>query len=96
MAGQRTIRVPIRIDGNVTSVSLRKNVVALWLFLNADDDGDSNNEPSFHLRNFVYTCLDTWNNTSAKGFSDYITDRMFSDFLDTEEFTEYKKILDTL
>lgn len=83
-----SINITIRINGSVTSVSLKKNLVALWLLLNG-----GYKKWRMVIVDFVYCCLDEWEGESAKGFSDFVSDKMFEDFLEASDVLLYKKIV---
>jgi len=60
------LRFSVRISGTVTSLSLRRNIVALWLSLSFDkiDKIDLQGKVS----NFIYANLSDWKNNTGKGF----------------------------
>lgn len=90
------LRYSIRIAGSVTSISLRRNLVSLWLTLNTDEilKFNSNIQDSLNgkIMDFVYKCLNSWNENNGKGFSEFVSERMIEDILDNEDFERYCKI----
>jgi len=84
------VRIPIRIEGSTTSISLRKNIVALWILLNEIPIKNRKSK----LVDFIYSCLDLWEGESAKGFSDFVSEKMVKGFLEQEDFKEYRKIME--
>ncbi|MDP8268246.1 MAG: hypothetical protein P9L97_05905 [Candidatus Tenebribacter davisii] len=48
------------------------------------------------LTDFVYTCLDKWDKDTAKGLSDFVSEKLIQDMLEAEDYIEYKKILEGL
>lgn len=90
-----SIMMSIRIQGKGTSVSLRKNIVSLWLLLLEKDD----NKWFSHLNDFIYTCADEWCNKgheSAKGFSDFVSRKMIQSVLDEKDYKSYLRIYKNL
>lgn len=97
----RSLKFSIRISTNegslVTSISLKKNICSLWLLLRENPNQKSQNLKNMVL-DFIHTSLDEWqkNNITAKGFSDFITERMIKDILTEKDFIEYKRIHDVI
>lgn len=91
-----TLRFSIRICGTVTSLSLRKNLISLWLTLSYDLTDKQLSDKS-HLQglvlNFIYEKLEKWEGESGKGFSDYISESMIEDILELEDIDTYQNIL---
>ena len=73
-----SLKYSIRISGSVTSLSLRKNIVGLWLTLNEEDaiEFDSNIKGKLNgvVQNFIYKCLSDWKRHDARGFSDFVSE----------------------
>lgn len=92
----KALRYSIRINGSVTSISLRKNLVALWLVLNID--GVEKSEKAFNnvVINFIYKCLDKWKGNNGKGFSDFVSVEMIFNILEYEDFALYEEIYEIL
>lgn len=84
------LRFSIRISGTVTSLSLRRNIVSLWLVLNLEDIEGIDLQGK--VSNFIYSCLSKWEKDTGKGFSDFVSDLMIEDILDSEDFDKYKQI----
>lgn len=92
-----SIRIPIRLsqsnnpDGisKVSSLSLKKNICALWLLLLDVQEGKDGKE---RITDFVYDCIDKWENDSAKGLSEFISEKMICEMLQTDDYKEYRKI----
>lgn len=93
------IKISVRLPkGIVTSFTIKKNIIALWLLYTSDTDYldiyslldslDSEDLNKFSekvsklINNFVYKCLNEWTKESGKGLSDFITEKMIEDFLD--------------
>lgn len=89
------LRYSIRIQGAVTSISLRKNLVALWLTLNFDDSLKENNLNNFVL-DFIYDSISDWKNDNGKGLSDFISDKIIEDILEKRDFEQYQKVFSSL
>ena len=97
---QQSIRIPLRISNSVTSLSLKKNLIALWILLR---DNVQHNDPILQplkskdlLTDFVYNCLDQWEEDTAKGFSDFVSEKLIESILEENDYIEYKKILEAL
>ena len=97
----QSIRIPLRISNSVTSLSLRKNLIALWILLR--DNVHEHNDPILQplkskdlLTDFVYNCLDQWEEDTAKGFSDFVSEKLIESILEENDYIEYKKILEAL
>ena len=92
-----SLKYSIRIARSVTSLSLRKNVVGLWLTLNSETLMDINQNSKGTLngevQNFIYKCLSDWNREDGKGFSDFVSEMMIKDILEAEDYTIYSQIL---
>lgn len=84
-----SVIVSIRVNGISTSISLKKNIVALWILslgLNADSW-------KRELTNFIHDCADSWKNESAKGLSEFVSTKIIASLLEDKEVVMYKKIL---
>ena len=91
-----TIRFSIRLGKRVTSISLRKNNIALWILLKNEDLTDLSKEDiSNTVLNFIYVCLNDWNNDNGKGLSEYVSERMIQGSLGGQYFL-HTLILSTL
>ena len=96
-----SLRFSIRITPTaVSSVSLKKNIISLWLLMTSDTTKESTNTlKRFHkvsITDFIYESLNTWDKETAKGFSDFVTERMIKDILAKKDFLEYHRIKNVL
>ena len=82
-----SLRFSIRVDGSVTSISLRRNVVSLWLLFS-----EITKDKQEAILTFIYDCIDKWENTTAKGLSSYILETMIKDILESDDFRQYQRI----
>jgi hypothetical protein len=88
-----TIKFNVRIGSGIgsvnTSITLRKNIVSLWILLM----DKSNSDPYITVQNFIdLVCMKRWTGNTGKGLSDFITKCMVHSFLDEDDFKLYKKI----
>ena len=83
-----SIKYSVRLPNGVTSLSLRKNVVSLWVLLNCIKKDEFQNR----LGNVVQDSLGEWEGESGKGLSDFITDKLISQILDTQDYSRYRRI----
>lgn len=91
-----SLRFSIRITRkSVSSVSLKKNIVSIWLLLVVSNPSLYKKSKKL-IMDFIYDSLNYWKKDTAKGFSDFVTERMIQDILEKEDFLEYKKIKDIL
>lgn len=91
------LRYSIRISGSVTSISLRRNLVSLWLCLNIDSVVEiDRGKLQGKVQNFIYSCIDEWKKDNAKGLSDFVSDKMIEDIIDEKDFRNYALIFDTI
>jgi hypothetical protein len=90
----QSIKIPIRIgkSNSVSSLSLKKSIVALWILLHEINAKEAKGK----LIDFVYKCVDLWEEDNAKGFSDFVTERLIKDILDIRDYKEYLQIRGTL
>ncbi len=91
-----SLRISVRISSAVTSLSIKKNLIALWILLHDSDTSGVKDSAKLLLTDFVYECLNQWNKDTAKGFSDFVSDKLIESFLEKEDYIEYKLVLDTL
>ena len=87
-----TLTIPIRIHKSTTSITIKKSTVALWILL----CNIKRKNIKSRLSDFVYSCLsgqDSWKGKNAKGFSDFVSERMIKSFLEKEDLRKYEKIL---
>jgi hypothetical protein len=72
-----------------TSITLRKNIVALWLVMMDKVQSD----PYGTVQIFIdEVCVKRWTGSTAKGMSDFVSKCMIHSFLDEDDFREYKKV----
>ena len=87
---QKNVRFSMRIHGRVTSVYLKKSILAL--FIAVLHPGDTS------LRDFIqeniYSIIDSWEGESGKGLSEYISTQMLG-LIAGEYSDEYFSILDS-
>lgn len=93
MKRKEALRYSIRISGSVTSISLRRNLVSLWLVLNVENISNMNNLHGL-VQNFIYSCLSKWKENNGKGFSDFVSEMMIRDILERKDFKKYKQIFE--
>ena len=88
-------KISLRVDGKVTSITLKKNIIALWLIYGTEIDLANTDleELSYEVNGFLYASLDKWDNNTAKGLSMYITDRMVKSFLTKKKYKNYLRII---
>lgn len=84
-----TITIPLRINGKTTSITLKKNIISLWLLLKGIK---STNSIKNDIVDFVYDCSYKWKGESAKGFSDFITEQIILTFLEKDDIVDFYKI----
>ena len=82
------IKMSIRLsNGIVTSLTIKKNIVALWIiFAKTNSDIDLTTELNFDklsslVNTFVYKCMNDWKQNTGKGLSDFITEKMIRNIL---------------
>ncbi len=108
---QRTsqhIRISVRLPrGIVTSLTIKKNIIALWLLYRTpsledpeqildllESGGDVKDDTvGTMVNNFVYHCLSFWEQDTGKGLSDFVTERMIEDALEVEDYDMYVTLL---
>ena len=69
---QKNLRYSMRIEGRVTSVYLKKSILALFIVVCCPDDIDTRD----FIQENIYSILDSWKKSSGKGLSEYITTQM--------------------
>lgn len=83
------IRIGVGCGSFSTSITLRKNIVALWILMMDKEEDD----PYQIVQEFIEkVCLKRWTGNTAKGMSDFISKCMINSFLDEKDFIAYKKI----
>lgn len=91
MAETSALRFSIRVSKRVTSISLRKNIVSLWMVLNGETNA-SKDTMLIMVSDFIYESLDYWNNDTGKGLSDFVSERMIQEILEDEDYQMYRSI----
>ena len=83
----------IRMQDRVTSITLRNNIVSLWIVLS-----DFPRKKDYHneVSDFISDCMDTWVLASGKGLSDFVQDKMIESLLETSDYRIYTRILKDL
>jgi len=83
------LRIGVGQNSFNTSVTLRKNIVALWILIMDKAESD----PYIIVQEFIEkVCLKRWTGDTAKGMSDFITKCMIHDIVPEGDFVLYKKI----
>jgi len=72
-----------------TSITLKKNIVALWLVMMDKIHCDHNRVIIDFIQN---VCMKRWKGNSAKGMSDFVAKCMIHSILDTEDYESFKMI----
>jgi hypothetical protein len=72
-----------------TSVTLRKNIVSLWIVLMDKVDSDPHEVVLEFIEN---VCLKRWRGESAKGMSDFVLKCMIHSMLEKDDFEAFKKV----
>jgi len=103
---KKTLIIPIRIQGRTTSITLKKSIVILYMLFTVIPEGESINYSLNRAKrtqqlkgavlDFVYKCLDQWNGKTAKGLSDFVTDKMILELLDEDDLEKYNKIVEII
>jgi len=76
-------------NGTVTSITIKKNILALWIIYSPvtgdlDLEKTSSEKIMTLINKFVYTSLKYWDKETGKGLSDFITEQMIHDFLESQ------------
>ena len=88
----KTITIPIRVQGRTTSIMLKKSNVILWILFIVDPKTKTAYGLKNQILNFVYRCLDLWEGENARGFSDFVMEKMILDLLEKEDLVKYNQI----
>jgi hypothetical protein len=87
--------------GKVTSVTLRKSSVILWILFGTQNFSFETPD-GYYARcealttSFIYKCMDNWPHPDGRGLSDFVLDLMHKDFLDTKNYRRYKRLMQTI
>lgn len=87
------MKINFRLCKKNTSITLRNDMVALWLLMNDYGDDESNEEK---VLDFVDKCLDSWRLNIARGFSDHVYNCMYEDILERKDYLKFLRILEKL
>ena len=102
------IKISVRLPrGIVTSLTLKKNIIALWMLyrtpLESDpeqvcdliENGDPVKDDTIKemATRFVYRSLEHWEHDTGKGLSDFVTELMIEDALEMEDHSIYQMIM---
>jgi len=86
------MRVSTRINGRVTSISIKDSVAALHYTICNEND----TSPENHIQDVCHTIIGTWEGNTARGLSSFICDAMIEDLLESDDKKMYFKTFDTL
>ena len=83
-----SLRFSFRLGGRSTSITLRKNIVSLWVVLLSIGIKQYNTE----IYKFIDNCINDWEGETARGLSDFITEKMIQNILQKSDFRLYKRV----
>ena len=87
------MRVSTRINGRVTSISIRDSVCALHYVI----CGNSAKSVQDHILDSCHDIMNEWEGDTAKGLSGFITDTLLKDLLDqTLDIKLYNQTIEEL
>jgi len=87
------MKVSTRINGRVTSVSIRDSVCALHYVICGNDA----QKVQDHVLDVCHSIMDEWEGDTAKGLSGFIVDTLLADMLDqTLDIRMYQNALGDL
>ena len=87
------MKVSTRINGRVTSVSVRDSVCALHYVV----CGNEAKKVEDHVLDVCHSVMDEWEGDTAKGLSGFIVDTLLADMLDqTLDVKMYKEAMERL
>jgi hypothetical protein len=104
----QVLRFSFRLSGRSTSITLKKNILSLWLILSDTDyckdpgtqdaQGTQYTSEQYYIsiQKYIDSCIDKWTGDTARGLSDFITDMMLQDILEEEDFRAYKVVFNNL
>lgn len=102
------IKISVRLPrGIVTSLTLKKNIIAIWMLYRTPLESDPEKvcdliEDAMPVKEdtikematrFVYRCIDKWDHDTGKGLSDFVTELMIEDALEMEDHAIYQMIM---
>ena len=85
------LRFSFRLAGRSTSITLRKNIVSIWVVLSDIPIHKYNSS----IYKFIEESINKWEqkgNNTAKGLSDFITVNMIQSMLQKRDFRDYKRV----
>ena len=88
------MKINFRLHKKHTSISLRNDLVSLWLLMNDHNDRqeDAQQKAEEKVVNFVLECLDSWPLNIARGFSDFVYNKIYEDILERKDFLKFQRI----
>ena len=88
------LKINFRLHKKHTSISLRNDLVALWLLMNDHNHKEENSVQKAEEKvvQFVLVCLDSWPLNIARGFSDFVYQKIYEDILERQDFLKFQKI----
>ena len=81
-------RYSMRVSGKVTSITLKANVLALFLLMHGNPD-----KPHDFILEAIKEYLPDWKGDNGKGLSDFIGQKMIESILGKKEKKKYQRIL---
>lgn len=72
-----------------TSITLKKNIVALWLVMMDKVHVDHNRVVIEFIQN---VCMKRWRGSTAKGMSDFVTKCMIHSMLEESDYLDFKNV----
>jgi len=88
---QKNIRFSMRVEGRMTSIYLKKSILALFIVICCPDDVDRRD----FIQENIYSILDTWEKSTGKGLSEYITTQILG-IIAGEYSNEYFAVLEDM
>ncbi len=85
----QVLKINIKMDGFPTSITLRKDIVSLWILMTEDVETDC----IYLIQDFIYDIvLPIWTKSHGRGLSEFISKCMIRSVLSKQDFREYQKI----
>lgn len=89
----QVVKFNVKLNGYATSVTLRKDIVSLWILLTEDTNPDVN----LLVQDFIHdVVLKLWKKFHGRGLSDFVTSCMIRSVLTSRDYSMYTKILKKL
>jgi len=104
IAKTKTLRFSLRIfspnypKGKVTSISLKKSIVILWVIFGTQNFSFEKKK-GLHdrieqlLTDFIYKSLERWDYPDGVGLSEFILECMYEDFLVKKDYRRFKQLM---